>query len=58
MKVNRERFFNEKEKNYRNEVLRILNSICDKGIIIGLNDEEEALRKEINMICDDYYFNS
>ena len=47
--------FNE-SKEYREELLNINNSLCMKGIDKGLNEEEEALRREINQIVNDYYF--
>lgn len=47
--------FNKNEE-YRNKVLQVLNSLCLKGINEGLNDEEEKTRIEINKIVNDYYF--
>nr|UVM81355.1 MAG: hypothetical protein [Bacteriophage sp.] len=56
IKINEKKFCSEKELNYRNEVLQILNSLCSKGVTLGLNEEEETLRKEINRMSDKYYF--
>ncbi len=47
--------FNE-NKEYRNKVLQVLNSLCMKGVDVGLTKEEEKLRIEINKIVNDYYF--
>ena len=47
--------FNE-NKEYRNKVLQVLNSLCMKGVDIGLTEKEEKLRIEINKIVNDYYF--
>ncbi|MDU4844003.1 MAG: hypothetical protein E6342_18300 [Clostridium sp.] len=54
-KINEKRFLTESESKYRNTVLQILNSLCEKGIDFGLNEEEETLRKEINRVTDKYY---
>lgn len=55
-RINERRFFSEKESDYRNKALQILNSLCSKGITSGLNEEEEVLRKEIIRISNRYYF--
>ena len=47
--------FNESEE-YRNKVLQVLNNLCMKGVDVGLTEEEETLRREINQIVNDYYF--
>lgn len=56
IKIDEKKFCSEKESNYRNEVLQILNSLCSEGVTSGLNEEEEILRKEIIRISDKYYF--
>ena len=47
--------FNE-NKEYRNKVLQVLNSLCMKGVDVGLTEKEEKLRIEINKRVNDYYF--
>ena len=47
--------FNE-NKEYRNKVLQVLNSLCMKGVDVVLTKEQEKLRIEINKIVKDYYF--
>lgn len=47
--------FNESAE-YRNEVLQLLNGLCSKGVGLGLNEEEEQLRIEINKVVNNYYF--
>ena len=47
--------FNE-NKEYRNKVLQVLNSLCMKGVDVGLTEKEEKLRIEINKIVNAYYF--
>lgn len=55
-KIDEIRFCDEKEIDYRNKVLKILNSLSAKGISSGLNEEEELLRREINTIVNKFYF--
>lgn len=55
-KIDEIRFCDEKEIDYRNKVLKILNYLSAKGISSGLNEEEELLRREINTIVNKFYF--
>lgn len=56
IKIDEKKFCSEKESNYRNEVLQILNNLCSEGVTSRLNEEEEILKKEIIRISDKYYF--
>ena len=55
MKIDTNKFFENKE--YREKILLINNSLCMKGTSKGLNEEEEKLRQEINKLSYKYYFN-